>query len=312
MASFSALPAQAITRAPMTLPISTAVSPTPPAAPVTSSHSPGCSRARDSSATCDVPYVTGNAAALGKSMLAGIGSTRGASTTTSSAYAPVPVSAITRSPGFNPRTLAPTSATVPAASMPGVNGNAGFSWYCPAISSRSAKLMPTACTAIRTAPSLIAGEGTSSITSFSGPPHSLHNTARIGSLLFLEADILIDGNCLLHVAQEGGGLLRVKIFMPQSILRQPTIHQPHGQLDRRHGLSIRRCRTLDLLPIFHFRFRRIQHHLPVVIALRIKCEIARTALRYPSLGQFHRDRNILCRVGMVMQLQRKQHSRAAF
>src|SRR5215471_13613802 len=87
-----------------------------------------------------------------------------------------------------------------------------------------------------------------------------------------------------------------------SILRQPAIPQPHGNFDRRYGLSVRAGRAFDFLPLVCLRFRRIQHHLPVVIALRIECEIARAALRCPSLGQFHPDRNILCRVRMVMQL----------
>src|SRR5258708_12410121 len=39
--------------------------------------------------------------------------------------------------------------------------------------------MPAAWTAIRTAPSRIAGEGMSLSNSFSGPPHSLHSTARM-------------------------------------------------------------------------------------------------------------------------------------
>src|SRR6266404_2834154 len=39
--------------------------------------------------------------------------------------------------------------------------------------------MPAARTAIRTAPSRIAGEGMSLSNSFSGPPHSLHSTARM-------------------------------------------------------------------------------------------------------------------------------------
>ena len=49
------LEAAAMTRAPMILPISTAVRPTPPAAPCTSSVSPGFSRARCASATWLVP-----------------------------------------------------------------------------------------------------------------------------------------------------------------------------------------------------------------------------------------------------------------
>src|SRR5712671_3670658 len=75
--------------------------------------------------------------------------------------------------------------------MPGVNGNAGFSWYCPEIKRRSAKLIPAACTAMRTAPSLMAGEGIFSTTSFSGPPHSLHSTARM-KVSFGRSDIVIE------------------------------------------------------------------------------------------------------------------------
>src|SRR5262249_34193793 len=112
-------------------------------------------------------------------MPAGIGKTLAASITTSSAYDPVPVNAATRSPAFRLVTPGPTSLTTPAASMPGVKGKAGFSWYCPETSSRSAKLIPAACTAMRTAPSRIGGDEASPTTSFSGPPHSLHKAARM-------------------------------------------------------------------------------------------------------------------------------------
>jgi len=77
--------AEAMIRAPMVLPISTAVNPTPPAAPSTSSVSPACRWPRWVSAKCEVPYATGNAAAVTKSIVAGIGTTAAASSTISSA-----------------------------------------------------------------------------------------------------------------------------------------------------------------------------------------------------------------------------------
>src|SRR5262245_4192194 len=53
--TFSGPPAMAMMLAPSSLPISTAVRPTPPAAPVTISHSPGLSLPRWVRAKCEVP-----------------------------------------------------------------------------------------------------------------------------------------------------------------------------------------------------------------------------------------------------------------
>jgi len=57
-----------MTRAPSALPISIAASPTPPAAPSTSSVSPAFSSPRSRSAWSEVPYVRMNAAPVLKSM----------------------------------------------------------------------------------------------------------------------------------------------------------------------------------------------------------------------------------------------------
>ncbi|MEZ5141501.1 MAG: hypothetical protein R2726_03140 [Acidimicrobiales bacterium] len=40
--------------------------------------------------------------------------------------------ASTRSPTSTSSTPSPTAATVPATSLPGVNGSGGLIWYCPA------------------------------------------------------------------------------------------------------------------------------------------------------------------------------------
>ncbi len=67
-----------------------------------------------------------NEAAVGKSIPAGIGRSRDSCVFTSSANAPKPVNAITRSPGFTRVTPSPTALTTPASSLPGENGSGGF------------------------------------------------------------------------------------------------------------------------------------------------------------------------------------------
>ena len=71
-----------MTRAPIALPISTAVSPTPPAAPSTSSVSPGSSRPCQRMATWLEMYAIGNAPASSNGIVLGM-----ANVSTSSAAA---------------------------------------------------------------------------------------------------------------------------------------------------------------------------------------------------------------------------------
>src|SRR5436190_1659288 len=71
-ASFSAVLAPAMTRAPIALPISTAVRPTPPAAPSTSSVSPARSRPCQRIATWLEIYAIGNAPASSNGIASGV------------------------------------------------------------------------------------------------------------------------------------------------------------------------------------------------------------------------------------------------
>ena len=77
---------------------------------------------------------------------------------------------MTRSPGANRVTEAPTSTTSPATSAPGANGMSGLNWYLPSMISRSGKLTPAARTRMRTPPSSSAGGSISSHTRLSGGP----------------------------------------------------------------------------------------------------------------------------------------------
>src|SRR5436190_1121897 len=114
-------------------------------------------------------------------MPAGIGNTRAASTATSSANAPKPVNAMTRSPTLTCVTPDPTSFTTPAASPPGENGSGGFRWYLFSMTSTSGKLRPAAFTDNTISPGPGAGDATSSMTSDSGGPYALQRTAFIGT-----------------------------------------------------------------------------------------------------------------------------------
>src|SRR5579864_5405215 len=78
-----------------------------------------------------------------------------------------------------PVTPCPSSLTTPAISKPGLNGSGGFSWYLPWAIRRSAKLMPIACTATRTVPGAIGGDGTSATSIASMGPKARTSAARI-------------------------------------------------------------------------------------------------------------------------------------
>src|SRR6266702_148785 len=77
---------------------------------------------------------------------------------------------MTRSPGLNAVTPAPTLSTTPANSPPGENGNGGLVWYLPAMISVSKKLSPTAATLATTSPGPATGSGISASTRSSGVP----------------------------------------------------------------------------------------------------------------------------------------------
>src|SRR5262245_6717958 len=110
-------------------------------------------------------------------MPSGTACVRVASGFTSSANAPYEVIAMTRSPGATCRTPAPTSLTTPASSLPGENGNGGFTWYLFWMMRTSGKLTPAALTDTTTSPGPAVGDGRSASTSESGGPYCLHKTA---------------------------------------------------------------------------------------------------------------------------------------
>src|SRR5216684_9297677 len=85
--------------------------------------------------------------------------------------------AITRSPGMKPCTPSPTCLTTPAISLPGEKGSSGLNWYLFWMRRTSGKFTPLAFTETRSCPLSGLGEGTSSTTSASGGPQSLHSTA---------------------------------------------------------------------------------------------------------------------------------------
>src|SRR5882724_8158838 len=91
--------------------------------------------------------------------------------------------AITRSPGMKPCTPSPTCLTTPAISLPGEKGSSGLNWYLFWMRRTSGKFTPLAFTETRSCPLPGAGDGTSSTTSESGGPQSLHSTALMRAFL---------------------------------------------------------------------------------------------------------------------------------
>ena len=79
-----------------------------------------------------------------------------------------------------PSTAAPTAATVPAASEPGVYGSGGLTWYSPWQINASTKLTPAASTAMSTSPAPGAGSGRSTTSSCSSGPYVVATTLRTG------------------------------------------------------------------------------------------------------------------------------------
>mmetsp|Transcript_43812 Transcript_43812/g.131338 ORF Transcript_43812/g.131338 Transcript_43812/m.131338 type:complete len:204 (-) Transcript_43812:30-641(-) len=199
-ATFSAPRTTATTLAPSILPIWHAATPTPPAAPITSSVWPSCSRARSTSARCAVPYTTGTAAAASRSMPSGSLNTAVSGTDTFSEKAPPIVTATTRSPGLMRRTPGPVAATTPDTSEPGTNGSGGFTWYKPCTMSASGKLMLAAATSISTSPCPTSGAGRCSTLSTPRPmgsvgsPRAPQTTERI-AVGSERADVACGAHC---------------------------------------------------------------------------------------------------------------------
>src|SRR5438094_10348672 len=94
---------------------------------------------------------------------------------------------MTRSPGWNSVTPAPTLSTTPANSPPGENGNGGLVWYLPEMMRVSKKFNPTATTLATTSPGPGAGSATSAITRSSAVPKWWQRTAfTVGTLVARE------------------------------------------------------------------------------------------------------------------------------
>src|SRR5436305_10362399 len=90
---------------------------------------------------------------------------------------------MTRSPGWNSVTPAPTLSTTPANSPPGEKGNGGLVWYLPAMISVSKKFNPTAATLATTSPGPATGSATSPTTRSSAVPKCRQRRAFTGEPL---------------------------------------------------------------------------------------------------------------------------------
>ena len=88
--------------------------PTPPAPAWTSAVSPACSRPNSKRQSSAVPNGTGTQAASSVGTPSGIFQAKGSGADRRSACEPSSPTVTARSPTANPRTSAPTSATVPA------------------------------------------------------------------------------------------------------------------------------------------------------------------------------------------------------
>ncbi len=95
-------------------------------------------------------WATPEAAADTRSMAGSTGCRAPADTTTWSAKAPNSVEPITRSPTARPSTPGPSEATVPANSLPTVNGTGMVIWYLSATTRTSGKLAAAAATSTTT------------------------------------------------------------------------------------------------------------------------------------------------------------------
>ena len=113
---------EATQRAPVAAASCTPAFPTPPAAPVTSTRSPRARPHWVNSASWAVENASGNPPASGQLTSRGTGMATRSSTTASSACAPPPTTAMTRSPIENRVVCRPVATTSPASSIPGMSG----------------------------------------------------------------------------------------------------------------------------------------------------------------------------------------------
>src|SRR5579875_843263 len=176
-----ASPARPITVAPARLASCTVIEPTPPAAPETTSVSPGRSATARTAAQAVNP-ATGSAPATSQGTFAGFGVRLAASTTAYSAWLDrVSTQPITSSPSATPVTPGPSRSTVPARSLPCPDGNVAGHRSCirPSRILASPGLMPAALTLTSTCPDPGSGTGTSATSSTSSVPYSPNRTAFI-------------------------------------------------------------------------------------------------------------------------------------
>src|ERR1039457_6375946 len=154
----------------------TAIEPTPPAAPATTSVSSGPAWAAGTAAGAVVP-ATNSAPAASHGTPAGRGTRSPASTRTNSAWlARLSVNPLTPSPTA---TSPPVPATPPARSLPWPEGNVDGhrSARAPARIFASPGLIPAALTLTRTCPRPGAGRSTPATRSTSVPPYWSYLTA---------------------------------------------------------------------------------------------------------------------------------------
>ncbi len=173
-------PARPITVAPFRLASWTAIEPTPPAAPVTTTVSPGLRSTARTMAHAVKP-ATGIAPATSQGRPAWRARFAASATTYSAWLDRVSTQPITSSPGANVVTSGPSRSTTPAKSLPCPEGNVAGQRSCSAPSRifASPGLMPAALTLTRTSPRPGSGTGTSRTSSTSTGPYSSNRTAFI-------------------------------------------------------------------------------------------------------------------------------------
>src|SRR5580658_9836912 len=175
-----AAPARPITVASAFLASCTAIEPTPPAAPETTTVSPGLRATLRTAAYAVVP-ATNREPACSHDTFLGRGTRLPDSTTTNSAWLALSlVNPMTSSPTATFDTPGPTSSTTPARSLPCPEGNVAGqrSANSPFRIEASPGLMPAALTRTRTCPGPAIGRSTSTTCRTSSPPYWSNLTAR--------------------------------------------------------------------------------------------------------------------------------------
>src|ERR1700733_807762 len=189
-----AAPARPITLASAFLASCTAIEPTPPAAPETTTVS-SVSRATLRTAAYAVVPATNRAPACAHETFAGRGTRSPAPTTTNSAWLDLSlVNPMTSSPTATFVTPGPSSSTIPARSLPCPEGNVAGqrSANSPFRIEASPGLMPAALTRTRTLPGPGIGRSTSTTRKTSRSPYLSNLTARAIALSFIVAQRLFD------------------------------------------------------------------------------------------------------------------------